>query len=263
MVNDSPFFAVITVTDPQKTQQCLCAGIVNLLGLMCIRCQTILMDFVVQLLRPLEESTDSDTPNYREKLVIGQIAAYSDKISYTALIDADGFILDARGNAEEVEKAAGNVALFHKRCVREISLRRTVNVRSEILSCSDNTVLIGQIRHSNLAIAISVTGEYSRPLASFLFELAQSAFASIAGSDGLLWGARLEQETEPTRIRDSWFGISQLVPRGKCASKKGGKTFHYPSCRILLKSEDDNLDWYEKRADAIRAGLLPCKSCNP
>jgi hypothetical protein len=263
LVNGSPFFATIALSDPQKVRQCLSAGIINLLGMICIRCQTVLAGYIQQLLKPIGEPVPYSIPHCREKLVVKQIAEYSDEVNCTALIDADGFILNAQGNTEEVEKTASNVARFHQRCIRELGLKKTVKINSETFSCERNTVLVGQIRHTSLALAISTRGPHSKSLASFLFGLAQSAFGAIIETGGTLWGVRTETEKEPARLRNSWFGTAQLIPKGKCASKKGGKTFHFATCRILLKSEDDDLNWYERRADAIRAGLMPCKSCNP
>lgn len=263
IVNNSSFYATITVTDPQVVQQYFYTEIIRILNRLCDRCKKILIDFVKQLFKTPEDTMRSCVPHCKEKLLCKQIAEFSSRVSCTALIDSDGFILNAQGNAEEVEKVTSNVALFHQRCIRELGFRKTVNVQSETFSCEGNTILIGQIRNSNLSLAISTQGEYSKPLASFLFELAQSALIMIAESSGILWGAPIEKLIEPTRVRNSWFSIAQLIPKGKCVSIKGGKTFHFPSCKNLLKTKDQNLDWYDKRVDAIRSGLSPCKSCNP
>jgi hypothetical protein len=139
----------------------------------------------------------------------------------------------------------------------------SINLRSEMFSCSGMTMLIGHIKRTNLTLALSARGDHAKSFAVFLFELAQTAFGEIARETGALWGAPLDKKTDFTRVRTSWFGPVQLVAQGKYVGKKGGKAFHLCSCKSLLKSEDDSLEWFDKRADAISSGLSPCRSCNP
>jgi hypothetical protein len=261
-VNDSAFYATIAILKPQEVQQNLCAGIIKLLDLLCNRCRTILLDFVNQLTGASDESDDATIPHYRETMIFKQITEFSNKVKCTALIDNDGFILNTQGSIE-VEKTASHLALFHQRCIRELAVERYAHVQSETFSCGDNSVLIGQIQHTNLALAIFVQGKNSKPIVSFLFDTAHSALVLIAQRSNHLWGAPLDAMIEPTRIRDSWFSPAQLAPKGKFVGKKSGKTFHFSTCNILTKSDDKNLEWFDKRVDAIKAGLSPCKSCNP
>ncbi|HEX2953979.1 MAG TPA: thermonuclease family protein [Bacillota bacterium] len=39
--------------------------------------------------------------------------------------------------------------------------------------------------------------------------------------------------------------------------------FHYPWCKEAKRTNPDNLQLYQNRADAIEAGLSPCKKCKP
>jgi hypothetical protein len=262
-VNNFAFYTTITLNQADSTEQCLRAGIIKLMSSVSTRCLAVLNDFMQQLLKRSGDEISSDDPYKKEKQVFQRIAEFSKNVNCVALIDNDGFILNTCGSLEEVEKIASHLARFHKRCFRELSCLGNTNLRSEIFSCEGMSVLIGHIERTHLALAISVQGEYARSYASLLFELAQIALAAITAEKGTLWGSTIEKKSEAIRVRTSWFGAAQLVAQGKFVAKKTGKSFHLYSCKSLLKSEEDSFNWFEKRADAIRSGLIPCKSCNP
>ncbi len=263
MVNSAAFYTAISLKDADTAEQCLRAGIIKLMSAVCSRCRAVVKEYMQPLLLPAEQGTVPHDAFSREKSVIRRIAEFSGDILCAGLIDHDGFILDTVGASEEVEKLASNLALFHKRCVRELGFMGSVNLRSEMFSCDSMTMLIGHIERTNLSLALSARGRNAKSFASFLFELAQTAFGAIARETGALWGTPLEKKNDFTRVRTSWFGPVQLVALGKYVGKKGGKAFHLCSCKSLLKSDDGSLEWFDKRADAIRSGLAPCRSCNP
>jgi hypothetical protein len=262
-VNNAPFYTTITLNQADSTEQCLRAGIIKLMSSVSTRCLAVLKDYLQQLLNHNDDEFPSDDPYKKEKQVFRQIAEFSKNVNCVALIDNDGFILNTQGSLEDVEKIASHLARFHQRCFRELSYLGNTNLRSEIFSCEGTSVLIGHIERTHLALAISVQGVHARSYASLLFELAQIALAAIADEKGALWGSTIEKKSDAIRVRTSWFGAAQLVAQGRFVAKKGGKSFHLYSCKSLLKSEEDSFDWFEKRADAIRSGLIPCKSCNP
>ena len=216
-----------------------------------------------QLLLPIDPAGKSVCVHACEMHVLERIAGFSSAVNYITLIDSDGFVVCTHGNVDEVEKVAGNAALFHQRCVRELAFRGDAAIQSEAFSCKGHTVLIGQIEHTPLSLAISTDGRYARSFASFLFELAHDALMTIAHDTGNLLGSQIEPTREPGRIRTSWFNTAQLIAKGKYVGKQGGKAFHVAACKSLLKSDDTCLLWYEKRSDAIHAGFIPCKLCNP
>jgi hypothetical protein len=260
-INDSLFYGTIAIINPQQVQPSLCVGIIKLLDLLCNRCKAVLSDFFKQLNAFPGEPDQTTIPHCQETMIFKRIMEFSGKVQCIALIDNDGFILHTQGSIE-VEKIASHLALFHKRCVRELAEEGYANVRSEMFSCDDSTILIGHIQQSNLALAIVVKGRNFKPIASLLFDAAHGALGSISQKTNLLWGAPVNAQIQPVRIRDSWFSPTRLAPKGNFVGIISGKSFHYASCKVLSKSED-NLEWFDKRGDAIRAGLSPCKSCNP
>lgn len=262
LVNNEPFYTTIFLTEPDKAPQRLRNGLLKVVCLVNDCCRKVLTDFARRLVEP-DGLRDLNAPHCQETAVLKRVTGFSNKVNCAVLMDYDGFVLDAKGNSGGMENVASALALFHQRCVLELGRMGSVRVRSEMFSCNGNTVMIGRIERTNLALAIATRGEHSRQLASFLYESACSAFKNIAEKTGMLWGAVIERGHAATRVRDSWFRCAQLAPQDKFVGKKGGKTFHLSSCRSLLKSEDQFLTWYGKRVDALRAGLLPCKSCKP
>jgi hypothetical protein len=263
MINRSAFYAILILDEPESMEECLRAGIMKVLDFLCARCHCILADYMKQLLLPIDPAGKSGRVHAGEMHVLERIAEFSSTVNYITLIDSDGFIVSTYGNVDEVEKVAGNAALFHQRCVRELSFRGDAAIQSEAFSCKGHTVLIGQIEHTPLSLAISTDGRYARSFASFLFELAHDALMTIAHETGKLLGSPIEPIREPGRIRTSWFNTAQLIAKGKYVGKQGAKAFHVAACKSLLKSDDTCLLWYEKRSDAIHAGFIPCKLCNP
>lgn len=49
----------------------------------------------------------------------------------------------------------------------------------------------------------------------------------------------------------------------KFSAIKGGKTFHLPSCNILLRQDPKKYVHYGTRQKALGQGYRPCRSCNP
>jgi hypothetical protein len=257
------FYTVITLIEADTAEQSLRAGLIRLMGVVSSRCRAVIKEYIQPLLRPGESGQTSGDLHNLEKRVIRSIAEFSADIKCVSLIDHDGFIVDMGGNSDEVEKVASNLALFHQRCVRELGFMGSVNLRSETFSCNGMTMLIGQIERTSLALALSARGKHAKAYATFLFELAKTALAAIVMETGTLWGTPVDKKTDSTRVRTSWFGPIQLVAQGKYVGKKGGKAFHLSSCKSLLKSDDGTLEWFDKRAEAIRSGLTPCRTCNP
>ncbi len=263
LVNNQTFYATIILKETDSKEQFLYSEIIHLMNILCIRCQTVITDYMQPLIKLVDGCNTPNDPYHKETQALRRISELSSSLHCIALIDNDGFILNKHGNGEEIEKVASNLARFHQRCIRELGFMDNVITRSATFSCQETSVLIGQIEHTNLALAISAQGKHSRPCVSFLFDVAHSALTRIAKESGTLWGSPIDQIIDPTWMRTSWFGAAYLVPQGKFVGKKGGKAFHLCSCNSLIKSEESSLTWYKKRAEAIRAGLEPCKSCNP
>lgn len=58
------------------------------------------------------------------------------------------------------------------------------------------------------------------------------------------------------------LGIANGFP-GKYVASKLRHPFHYPSCEWAPKIDFHNMQWFQTRQEAIRAGHRPCKVCNP
>jgi hypothetical protein len=262
-VHGTAFCAAVIMHEAESSEQSLRAGMIKLMNSMCKACRPVLQEYIGQIMRPADGTSSAPGQFWEEKFILQRIAAFSRNLACVALIGDDGGILGAFGCAEDAQKIAGNLARFHGRCLRDLDGMGINDLRSASFSGDGMSSLIGRIEGSGPSLAIAARGLQARSTACFLFDLAQTALGSVAHKNKALWGLPAGTETGETRIRTSWFGPAQIASPGKFACKKGGKSFHLASCKSLLKAGDDSLDWFEKRADAIRSGLVPCKTCNP
>ena len=214
-------------------------------------------------MRPQEMSGPEANNPDGEQSMVERIAHFSESIRCVAIITTGGAVMHAHGDPAEIAAISAALPRFHARCAKELDFIEKSAIGSETVSWNGKSALIGPIPGFPLVIALTVSGEQSRSDAAFLFDLALAACSAIAQRTGALAGCPVEPNREPIHYRTSWFGAPRLIAKGNFVGKKAGKSFHLCSCTSMHKAVDGSLEWFEKRTDAIRAGLLPCKLCNP
>ena len=213
---------------------------------------------------PIDQSPAEDSAKYQvEQTIINHAAQLSSSIECIALTDEDGFVLYAEGPSEKAQQIAANLARFNRRTIRAFGAMQDTELSHLTFIGSDSAALIGKVAQTGLTLAISAKGNACHPLVTLAFGNLQKALGDLGQKAGFIWGAPLEVVKPKSRIRDSWFEAAKLIPKGAFSSKKGSKVFHSPQCRLLSKTDPDSLKWYETRADAVMAGMRPCRTCRP
>jgi hypothetical protein len=257
------FYSLIVLNEADGSEPVLRAGMIKLVQSVCTRWRSVLQNFIRPFLSPVQSGSYPGTRNDDERRIVECAAQFSESIDCVALTDKNGAVVCSHGDKTNVATAAAALLALHKRCIQGLGSVESVSVRSVLLSCKGKSALVGRVPGAPLTLALCAAGAHPQPGIALPFELALNAFSVILKEKGMLGDYQVEREFEPLRSRASWFGPARLVERGNYVGKKGGKAFHLCTCASMLKAVDGSLEWFEKRTDAIRAGLLPCKACNP
>ncbi len=57
--------------------------------------------------------------------------------------------------------------------------------------------------------------------------------------------------------------VLPLAEASGIVGNKNSLKFHYTSCQWARKMKDTNRIYFTARQDALKAGYVPCKVCNP
>jgi hypothetical protein len=258
------FYPVITIPSPPNELRWVRYELLAALDCFSLNCKQALEGFITGA------STRLAAPPLAvlhrgsfEKALLENLLGYSDKVDCAALLDNDGFVLIAAGPTDRAEAIASNLALFNRQAVTGLNHLGNVAVRSLSIGDSTSALLIGRTPGRNVSLALSVRGEGAGVIARFLFDAGVAIVGSIAGTQETLGDYGEEMDKMALRRRDSWLSAPRLVPQGAYAAVDGEKTFHDPGCSIPAKGDDVEIQWFDTRAEAIKAGFAPCKECNP
>lgn len=262
-IGSTNFFTTLTLNVADSRSAPLRSGLFKLSDYFTIQCRNILRQFVSSLITFEAVPKGSSDQHAIEKLLLRQVASFSKGVKCAVLIDEDGFIVHAEGNAGSVEELGGALARLFYRSKREINMLDTADLSAITLADYEYTIRIGRLPGTTLALAVSGGGPFAAAQVHFLHAVASDALIAYTSSAGNLWGVPINPPIGQMRIRESWFTHPRLVPQGKFVGKEGGKSFHVPNCQILFKTDTSQLCWFNSRAAAIKSGLQPCGSCNP
>lgn len=92
-------------------------------------------------------------------------------------------------------------------------------------------------------------------------EEAEKIFAEIEKLEQEI--KKQKEKTKEIKIKTNQRKKASKTVTKKYSSVKNGKTFHLPSCTILLRQDPKNYVYYSSRAQALARGNRPCRVCNP
>jgi len=67
----------------------------------------------------------------------------------------------------------------------------------------------------------------------------------------------------PITILEGYAGDHLAPTAASYIGNSNTGKFHYSSCRWVSKMYDSHKVYFERRQDAVNAGYVPCKVCNP
>ncbi|MBD3344717.1 MAG: hypothetical protein GF401_06610 [Chitinivibrionales bacterium] len=261
-VGGLPFYSRVQLHKPKGIHDSIREQVVTILDHFSLRCRNVLKDYLNELMRIWPEPGEEEI-YWVEKNIIRKTAGFSKAIDCVALIDSDGFILESSGNADTVEEIAGKLGMFYHRTKRAIVETGAKRVECVSLSNAQAAVITGPVKNTGLILALSARGGNAPVIAPFVNDCAHRAFGKLARNFNGIWGTSVIGEQKPLQIRESWFSPPRLIAQGNYVGVAGRNTFHVPSCLTLTSTKVEHLQWFDKRSDAIRDSLTPCKSCNP
>lgn len=214
----------------------------------------------------LEEKPDEHSATMRfqrEQGILTRVARLSPSIGCVAVIDEDGFVLGMAGDSAVAEDTAGGLAQFAAAAKKELDKLGTASLTGMSFSGANSMVMMAPIASSGLTLAVSAHGPSAAAWAMLAMTSAGVCVAALLEETGRFWGTAGEGQGAPKRYRDSWFGHPKLVAKATFAALSHAQIFHLHSCRLLARAKTQNLRWFGGRADAMRAGLRPCRACRP
>lgn len=255
------FYPAVSITAPPERLRWVRYEMLAALDCFHIKCRECLAAFLSDMtLKPLAVSEKRGGP---EKRLLETLAGYSSAVESAALVDADGFVLSAAGREDRAEAIAGTLSLFNQQAVQDLEKLGGVDVRSISIGSAGRTYLMGRVPRSSVSLAFSVRGARAPVVARFLFDAGIAAMPSIRDLPETLGDYRASPHRGLIKIRDGWLSRPRLVPHGAFVSFQGNGNFHDPACPVALEANNIAAQWYQTRADSIKAGLAPCPVCNP
>ena len=154
-----------------------------------------------------------------------------------------------------------------------------VNIKADVLkvghhgsSSSTSSSFLKSVKPKYAVISVGTGNKYGHPHKVTLTKLANAKIqvyrtdrdgTTIVTSDGKnISVKKLGSTIKPRAPNNGSIAVPAIPGSGKkYIGNKNSKKFHLPSCSVL--PAESNRVYFKTREEAIKAGYIPCKVCNP